>query len=150
MSEFLFSQMWTSRAEAGDPVAQFNLAYCYDMGQGTPVNLDAAAKWYLRAAIQGHARAQYHLGLACSFGGSGLEWDLTEACKWLTLASRNGIAEAVDALRALKAKPEDRALGERLAREFTPVPEPRQPISIPAEAGLQQTFVNPNQLDLNF
>jgi TPR repeat protein len=150
MSEFLFSQMWTSRAQAGDPVAQFNLGYCYEMGQGTPVNLEASAKWYLRAALQGHARAQYHIGLAYSFGSGGIDWNLAEACKWLTLASRNGIAEATAALRVCKAKPEDRALGESSARAFTPILEARHDMPSPAEIAAPQPFMNPNQLDFSF
>jgi TPR repeat protein len=131
-------------------VAQFNLGYCYEMGQGTPVNLEASAKWYLRAANQGHARAQYHLGLACSFGGPGVEWNLEEACKWLTIAARNGIGEADQALRALKANPEVRMVGEKLAHDFRPKLEPQQPISTPAELIPSQVAANPNQLDFSF
>jgi TPR repeat protein len=150
MSEFLFCQMWTSRAEGGDPVAQFNLGYCYEMGQGTPVNLEASAKWYLRAANQGHARAQYHLGLACSFGGPGVDWNLAEACKWLSVAARNGITEAAQALHALKAKADDRMLGQKLAEDFRPQAEPQQAVSTPIELTLSQAAANPNQLDFSF
>jgi TPR repeat protein len=120
------------------------------MGQGTPVNLEASAKWYLRAANQGHARAQYYLGLACSFGGPGVEWNLAEACKWLALAARNGIVEASQALRSLKASAEDRMLGEKLAHDFRPELEPRQPVSTPEELILSQVAANPNQLDFSF
>ena len=121
----LLSQMWEARANSGDPVAQFNLGYCHEMGQGTPVDLDQACQWYRRAANQGYPRAQYHLGLACSYGSPGVEWNLVDACKWLSLAARNGILHAVAALHQLKVPAEDRALGEKLAREFKPCAEPQ-------------------------
>ena len=34
----------------------------YQEGQGVPINYKEAAKWYRRAANQGHARAQFFLG----------------------------------------------------------------------------------------
>ncbi|HVR36948.1 MAG TPA: tetratricopeptide repeat protein [Methylomirabilota bacterium] len=116
---FPVTSMWQDRAESGDAAAQFQLGYCYDMGQGAPVDIEAACHWYQRAAAQGHARAQHHLGLAFS-NGLGVEWNLAEACKWLTLASRNGIAEAAEALQALKIPPDQRAEGERMASRFAP------------------------------
>jgi TPR repeat protein len=120
--------MWSQRAEAGDPIAQFNLGYCHEMGQGTPVDHEAAFRWYLRAARQGYPRAQYHVGLAFSFGGQGVDWDLTEACKWLTLAAKNGIREAEELLRHSQLPTENRILGEQAAKLFQPKPEPRHAI----------------------
>jgi uncharacterized protein len=123
--------MWLERAESGDPAAQFQLGWCHEMGQGTPVDLEAACQWYRRAAAQGYPRAQYHLGLACSYGAPGVAWDLAEACKWLMLAARNHLAEAGPVLEALKTTPEQRARGEKMAREFVAVSEPR-PSVIPS------------------
>jgi len=115
--------MWLERAEQGDPAAQYQLGYCCEQGLGTPVDLEAATRWYARAARQGHGRAQYHLGLAYAYGGAGLPWDLAAACQWLSLAARNHIREAAAALDLLKATPDQRARGERDARAFTPQPE---------------------------
>ena len=117
--------MWSERAESGDPVAQFNLGYCCEMGQGTPIDHQAAFQWYLRAAQQGYPRAQYHVGVAYSYGGQGVEWDRTEACKWLTLAASNGIQEAGRLLRQSSLPAEDRARGEQAAKIFQPRPEVR-------------------------
>ena len=50
-------------AEQGDAVAQNNLGYMYDNGYGVPENDAEAIKWYRKAADQGHANAQYNLGL---------------------------------------------------------------------------------------
>jgi hypothetical protein len=129
MNDAFFSLMWSPRAEAGDPVAQFNLGYCHEMGQGTAVDHESAFRWYLRAARQGYPRAQYHVGLAYSYGGQGLDWDLTEACKWLTLSAKNGIREAEELLRHSPLPTENRLLGEQAAKLFQPMPEPRKPIS---------------------
>lgn len=116
-------EMWSGRAAAGDAAAQYQLGACLEMGIGAAVDLAAACTWYRRAAAQGHARAQYSLGLACSFGAPGVPWDLAEACKWLTLAKRNGLVEAAEAMNQLKAPYEKRAFGEKMAREFVAVRE---------------------------
>lgn len=45
------------QAQAGDTNAQFSVATFYDKGQFTAVNRNAALKWYLAAAQNGHIRA---------------------------------------------------------------------------------------------
>jgi TPR repeat protein len=142
-------QMWSGRAHAGDAAAQYQLGACYEMGVGTTVDLGAACTWYRRAAAQGHPRAQYHLGLAYSFGAPGVPWDLAEACKWLTMAARNGISEASGALNELKAPREQRLLGEKMAREFAAVQEPQTTDAI-AEATPPQATTASTQLGFNF
>ena len=52
-----------------------------------------AVKWDRLAAEQGHARAQYNLGVAYS-NGEGVEQDYVEAVKWWRLAAEQGIADA--------------------------------------------------------
>ena len=49
-------------AEQGDLEVQLKLGRIYDEGEGVPINYKEAAKWYRRAANQGHARAQFFLG----------------------------------------------------------------------------------------
>ena len=117
--------MWLDRAEGGDDFAQYQLGWCYEMGEGVPRNLETAFQWYLRAARQGHARAQYHYGLACSNGVPGVAWDRVEACKWLTLAAKEGIKEAVLALEVFRLPPEERTAGTLAAKRFIPEPEPQ-------------------------
>jgi hypothetical protein len=131
--------MWIERAENGDAAAQYQLGYCYEMGQGVAVDLEAAVQWYLRAANQGHPRSQYHLGLAYAYGGAGVPWDPAESCKWLTLADHNRIREAASALQLLKATPEQRATGDRGARAFVPRMEP--------QARKAETRTLPDQLE---
>jgi uncharacterized membrane protein YhaH (DUF805 family) len=52
-----------TRANAGDADAQYNLGVAYSQGQGVPQDDVEAEKWFRQAAEQGHAAAQYILGL---------------------------------------------------------------------------------------
>ena len=48
-------------ANAGDPDAQYNLAYLYENGLGLPKDEDKALELYQKAADQGHSEAVYNL-----------------------------------------------------------------------------------------
>ena len=48
-------------ADQGHAIAQYNLGWMYDEGEGVPQDNIAAVKWYSKAAKQGHAKAQYNL-----------------------------------------------------------------------------------------
>ena len=48
-------------AEGGDPDAQFSLGASYAEGDGIPQDDAEAARWYQRAAEQGHVWAQNNL-----------------------------------------------------------------------------------------
>jgi TPR repeat protein len=72
----------------------------YTYGLGVPTNLVAAVKWYRLAADQGNSSAQCNLGI-CLIAGMGAERDPAEACKWLTLADRQGEPRAKEALNQL-------------------------------------------------
>jgi len=52
-----------ANANAGDARAQFNLGYAYYLGRGVPQDDAQAVTWYRQAAEQGHAIAQYNLGV---------------------------------------------------------------------------------------
>ncbi len=58
-------------------------------GIGGPKNAKAAAHWFLRAAEQGYAKAQNHIGLRYA-RGEGVAKDGVKALFWLTLAARQG------------------------------------------------------------
>jgi len=55
-----------------------------------------AAKWMRRAAISGHVKAQYYLGLMFA-KGNGLPQSEYHAVTWLALAESQGLIEAVEA-----------------------------------------------------
>ena len=73
-----------------------------------------AAKWFRRAAEQGHAIAQNNLGELYS-GGVGIPQDEFEAVKWFRCAAEQGLAQAQFALGS-------RYYGiSRLLRKLTPL-----------------------------
>lgn len=51
------------KARKGDINAQYKLGLKYYKGQGVPKNNGKAMKWFKKAAEQGHADAQYNLGV---------------------------------------------------------------------------------------
>ena len=52
-----------------------------------------AVKWYRKAAEQGHALAQYNLGV-CYVHGNGVREDVAEAFKWIKKSAEQGFKEA--------------------------------------------------------
>lgn len=82
-----------ARAVAGDGVAQYELALAFDAGRGVRRDAVQAAKWYLRAAEQGHAASQNRLGLMY-LAGEGVPRDEAVAAGWFDQAAAQGSAEA--------------------------------------------------------
>ena len=48
-------------AEHGNPLAESNLAWCYENGRGVPKDLATAIAWYKKAAEQGFEPAKQRL-----------------------------------------------------------------------------------------
>ena len=69
----------------------------YANGEGVPEDDKEAVKWYRLAAEQGHAQAQYNLGLMYA-NGEGVPEDDKEAVKWYRLAAEQGHAQAQSTL----------------------------------------------------
>ena len=86
------------KAEAGDAVAQFNLARQYALGQGMAINRQEFIRWCRTAADQGLPEAQYTLG-CCYRGGLGVEQDAEEGRRLLEAAAAAGFAPAAQALK---------------------------------------------------
>src|ERR1700689_1592024 len=72
------------------PKTTFNRGLAYWYGQGVPQDYVAAANWYLKAAEQGYAEAQYHLGQMFAIG-QGIPHNDAEAAKWYRKAAEQGI-----------------------------------------------------------
>jgi len=60
-----------------------------------------AAECFRRAAEQGHAEAQFNLGI-CYEDGDGVPWSYDEAVKWYSKAAEQGHEEAKTLLDILK------------------------------------------------
>jgi uncharacterized protein len=116
----LARQRTLSRAEQGDPNAQYDLAErCHD-GLGVPCDHAQAFTWFLRAAQQGHARAQTNAGLML-YLGRGTPADPVEAVKWLTLAARQNDSKAGEILDQLRSRLNPQQLKAGQARADQPL-----------------------------
>lgn len=80
-----------------DAHAQYLYGMRYYQGWGVEQDLEDAAKWFRRAAKQGHARAQYRLGHAYQYA-EGVDRNLDEAQKYYQEAFILGNGEAAFAL----------------------------------------------------
>lgn len=45
--------LYRQAAEHGDPLAAYDLGYCYETGLGVPANAKEASFWYRLAAVNG-------------------------------------------------------------------------------------------------
>ena len=91
------------RALSGDRASQSLLASRYQRGQGAPLNLPEAVKWYRLAAEQGDPKGQYSLGLLYE-AGNGVAQDYQEAALWFSRAAEQNVPGAREKLDALYAR----------------------------------------------
>jgi TPR repeat protein len=76
-------------AERGEARAQFQLGMLHAQGLGVPKDYEAAAQWYLKAALQRDIAAMNNLGVLY-IQGTGVKQDFVQAYKWLHLAAQGG------------------------------------------------------------
>ncbi len=105
------------RADGGDANAQFSLGLGCATNCSTQ-NYATAAQWYLKAAGQNHALAQFNLGIMHA-NGHGMPQDNVEALIWFTKAAQQGDAGAQHQLgmenhRASLHQPADGAKESRI------------------------------------
>jgi TPR repeat protein len=115
---------WQPLADAGDPVAQYNLGLLYLDGHGVPQSSSEAANWFRRAAEQDYTQAQHNLG-AMYGSGQGVKRDFVQAYKWLNICAAKGNAGCVTQrdLIAKKLKPGQVGEAQRLSTGFKPQKE---------------------------
>lgn len=65
----------------------------YNNGQGVRQSYSETAKWWLKAANQGDASAQYNLGILY-VNGQGVQQSDSEAAKWWLKAANQSYASA--------------------------------------------------------
>jgi hypothetical protein len=95
----------------------------YTEGRGVPKNEAEAAKLYTMAAEQGIIDAQFKLGVMYS-NGHGVQKDVVIAYKWILLAgATDEMAREQIPIIEKRLTPEQRAEGQKMARQFKPVVE---------------------------
>jgi hypothetical protein len=104
---------------AGDGYAnhQFELGYLLQYGVDMPVDIEAAAGWYEKAAAQGYAKAQYAIS-TCYQGGFGVPQNDERALEWLRKAADAGIDCAQCALAERYAEGKGVRRDARQARQW--------------------------------
>jgi TPR repeat protein len=80
--------------------AMIMLAGKYERGRGVPQDLERAVALYKRAADKRIPAAFYHLGVLTA-DGRGLDRDLREAMRLMTLAAKDGVHDAREQLEDL-------------------------------------------------
>ena len=95
---------WMPEAKKGDAEAEYRVADTYCCGRGAFYDTDLAIAWYCRAAIQGHADAQYKLAnvyagdlsIRSEIRTAGMEFeDPVKAYAWYSVAALHGHGEAM-------------------------------------------------------
>ena len=81
-----------AKAGHGDAEAQFNLGVHF-AGEGATQDYTQAAQWYLKAADQSHALAQFNLGIMYA-AGQGVPRDESKSMGWMQRAADQGDAGA--------------------------------------------------------
>ncbi len=85
-------------AEKGQPLAEYNLAVCYDTGCGVARDEKRAMELYQKSAAHGLAAAQFDLGLSYLKAGQGVGRDPSMGAVWLRKAADQGFAPAQNQL----------------------------------------------------
>lgn len=89
-------------AEAGDPDAQNGLGTMFYLGEAVSYDAsgkmldsdpESAAGWFFRAAEQGHADAQFNLGLLY-LNGEGVVQNTSKAVEWFIRSAEQGNVDA--------------------------------------------------------
>lgn len=104
-SDYIWNQQFTKKmalAEKGDQTAQYEVGKMLQKGQGTPVNMGEAFKWFNKAADQGHVRAGYKLGYMYH-RGEGVTKNNDKAFQWIKKAANEDYAPAMFYLGQLYA-----------------------------------------------
>ncbi len=93
----------------------------YYGGQGVPQDYKTAVKWFTLAAEQGHAKAQYILGLMY-WDGKVVPQDNVYALMWWNIAASSGHKDAIGNrdIIAKRMTPSQLAKAQDLARNFVP------------------------------
>ena len=73
--------------------AQYNYGVMLEKGRGVSGDVEAAAQWYLKAALLGDAKAQFNLGVLY-YEGRGVRRDLKRSMALYTLSAAQGHEDA--------------------------------------------------------
>ena len=85
-------------AFAGNPRAQYNLAYCFEKGRGCKADTKKALEWYEKAVVSGYGPAAFTLGYYYENGKGITVKDETSAYNYYKIGADLGDRNAMSAL----------------------------------------------------
>ena len=85
-------------AVAGNPRAQYNLAYYYEKGRGCKADVKKAFEWYEKAIVSGYGPAAFTLGFYYEEGNGITVKDAASAYKYYKIGADLGDRNAMSAL----------------------------------------------------
>jgi TPR repeat protein len=92
--DYVEAMRWYRKAaDQGNAIAQTNIGWLYEKGQGVALDYAEAMRWFRKAADQGNADAQSAIGSLYE-NGWGVTQDYGEAMRWFRKAADQGNAEA--------------------------------------------------------
>jgi GAF domain/Sel1 repeat/PilZ domain len=108
-----------SHADAGDAVAEYQLAKRYAIGEDVKQDYVEAMRWFLRAADQGNVHAQAIVA-AWMWAGRGAAQDYSQAYYWALLAQAGGdeSGRAIVLNSAPYLSPAQRAAAQKQAEDW--------------------------------
>lgn len=109
---------YTLSADQGNVEAINNLGYMYQVGLGTPINLEVGFGLIKTAADQGNAGAQVNVGI-CFQNGTGTKVDDKEAFKYYKLAADQGDAFGQNSLGWFYEQGKGTQVNMELAYKYT-------------------------------
>jgi uncharacterized protein len=115
------ARFWSRKAADQKNAFATNTDSDFQLSRTVPQFGVAVVEWFRKAADRGNAFAQNNLGFIYA-NGEGLPKDDIEAYKWWLLAGAQGNELAKKNMSLLEARltPDQRAEGQRLAREWKP------------------------------
>ena len=107
--------------EQGQMKAQYNLGKIYRDGRGVKKDIEEAAKWFMKAALQDYTKAQNHIGTRLILG-KGIIQNKVRGMMFLLLAAKQGHKNAAKNIIKYgpSLAPDERSQADRLASKWLP------------------------------
>ena len=89
-------ELWTEAAELGSLEALFSIGNAYFNGEGVQQDMETAAEFYIKAAMQGHVEARNNL--ACYEGKKG---SCDRAVRHFLISAKMGHKESLENIKRI-------------------------------------------------
>ena len=137
------------RANQGDKVAQFYLAYMLQHGYGVPQpDIDKAKEWYEKAARQNYHPAQNNLAVLLYLHPTDKSMDRENATEWLKAAAQADNAAAQYNLYLINPNKHRDWLNEAVAQNYVPALNQRFAYLVSVEEDMEKDTIERGAKDI--